>query len=119
VRADTVGAVLDQESRIGPGKGTFGSLTVHVTRARPVEVRLAGELDLATRDVLALAIDVVSSRGDLCIDAAGISFVDCTGLASLVEAARTVRASGARFEVARMSPELARLARLTGTETAL
>ena len=69
--------------------------------------------------MLALAIDVVRSRGDLCVDAAGISFVDCAGLGSLVDAARAVRGTGARFEMARMSPALVRLARLTGTEAAL
>jgi anti-anti-sigma factor len=104
---------------IDVGPGSPPAFAVRVQRAAPVQVRIQGELDLATRDVLTAAIGALRRRGDVRVDAAGISFVDCIGLASLVDLARTTRASGARFEMASMSAPLARLAALTGAAAEL
>jgi anti-anti-sigma factor len=92
----------------------MGVLRVIGGRERPGEWRLDGELDLATRHLLATAVQSRPWTGDLSLDAAGVSFVDCSGLGTLVELARTVRAAGHRFEITRASGALMRLSRLTG-----
>jgi anti-anti-sigma factor len=83
-------------------------------RERPGAWRLHGELDLATRWVLANAVRSEATAGDLRLDAAEVSFVDCSGLGTLVDLARAVRAAGHRFEIAPASGALTRLSRLTG-----
>jgi anti-anti-sigma factor len=93
-------------------------LVVRAAYAAPNEVQIEGELDLATIDLLRVGVGAVG-RCDLRIDASGISFVDCAGLASLVELARSTRASGAQFEMATMSPPLTRLVALTGADQEL
>jgi anti-anti-sigma factor len=91
-----------------------------VNRTRPDELELAGELDLATRDLLIEAARAYRRRGgDLRLDAGGISFVDCAGLASLMELAQRTRASGGHFEITCSSSCLVRLSRLTGTDASL
>jgi anti-anti-sigma factor len=92
----------------------LGGLRVTSRGGRRDVVCLHGELDLATRDVLAAALDVRSETRDLRVDAAGLSFVDCSGLGTLVEIAQTVRSHGHRFEITRASRALARLSELTG-----
>jgi anti-anti-sigma factor len=94
--------------------GHMGVLRVIGGRERPGEWRLDGELDLATRHVLATAIRSGSATGDVSLDAAGVSFVDCSGLGTLIDLAHTVRAGGHRFEITRASGALMRLTRLTG-----
>lgn len=76
-------------------------------------VKLEGELELGTRELLQSAIGAGPATGDLRLDAAGLSFVDCSGLGALVELARSVRASGRHFEITRASRALARLCQLT------
>jgi anti-anti-sigma factor len=56
-----------------------------VGHGQPGAWRLHGELDLATRWVLATAVRSEASAGDVRLDAAGVSFVDCSGLGTLIE----------------------------------
>lgn len=94
-------------------QGQMGVLRVIGGRERPGEWRLDGELDFATRHVLAAALRSGAGTGDVCLDAAGVSFVDCSGLGTLIDLARTVRARGHRFEITRASRALVRLSGLT------
>jgi anti-anti-sigma regulatory factor len=102
---------------VAEGPDLTGRLVVRMCSARPGEIVIAGELDLATRDVL-LAVTRGRRRrsGDLYIDAGGISFVDMVGLESLLLVGRETRATGAHFEIAVTSQSLRRLTRMTGTD---
>lgn len=54
------------------------------------ELRLSGELDLATRSELVVALGSLVADGArwVTIDLAGVSFMDSTGLSALLEARR-------------------------------
>ena len=94
-----------------------GRLAVRMCSARPGEIEIAGELDLATCDLLLAVVRGRRQRsGNLRIDAGGISFVDPVGLASLLQVARETRAAGAHFEITVASQSLGRLIRMTGTD---
>ena len=102
---------------IAEGADLTGRLAVRVCSARPGEIEIAGELDIATRDVLLAVVRGRRRRsGDLRVDAGGISFVDMAGLESLLQVARETRADGARFEITVASRSLSRLTRMTGTD---
>src|SRR4051812_43403995 len=107
------------ENRNGVSAWT-GELRVIGTRARPGRFRLAGELDLGTRDLL-LAVGCVSDHGGLGLDldASELSFVDCAGLAALVALARSARADGVAFQISSASASLARLSHYAGTDSLL
>jgi anti-anti-sigma factor len=111
----------DRDAHRGGRDGELtGRLVVRASSARPEELQVAGELDLATRDVLlAVARGRRRKAGDLRLDATGVSFVDLAGLASLLEVARETRAAGARFELTGSSSSLSRLVRLTGMQARL
>ena len=98
----------------------IGCLVVRGSRALPGELQVAGELDLATRDVLlAVARGRRRKAAPLRVDASGGSLVDMAGLAALLEVASETRAAGARFEITGASTALSRLVRLTGSEAGL
>jgi anti-anti-sigma factor len=103
-----------------PEESLAGCLVVRSSRSLPGELQVAGELDLATRDVLlAVARGRRRRDADLRVDASGVSFVDLAGLASLLEVASETRAAGAHFEITGFSSALSRLVRLTGSEARL
>lgn len=81
-------------------------------------VRLEGELDLASRGMLCSLVPEGPAR-DMRIDTSGLEFIDCAGLAALLELAHRTRAAGHRFEFTAVSQPLSRLAHLTGTTTRL
>jgi anti-anti-sigma factor len=91
-----------------------GQLRVTRLRTDPDVLRLFGELDLATIDVLLTAARAARTGPALRVDATGVSFVDCAGLASLVELAAETRAAGSAFEISAASGPLIRLSQLTG-----
>ena len=97
-----------------------GELRISGSRARPGRLRLAGELDVATRDML-LAVGSGPDRRarDLRVDASALAFIDCAGLAALVELARAARAEGLAFESTSASGSRARLSALTGMDDVL
>jgi anti-sigma B factor antagonist len=79
-------------------------------------VSFQGEVDLenspTAREVL---LDRVRRGRDLVVDLSGVSYIDSSGIASLVEAFQEARKQGTRFALAAVSPsalrvfELARL----------
>jgi hypothetical protein len=75
-----------------PPGGRFGSGVFRCQLApddvQSVSLRLFGELDLATRDVLRAALLAAEeSAAVVTIDLAHLEFIDCAGLATLAEAA--------------------------------
>ncbi len=59
-------------------------------RAQPVVLTLTGEFDLATAEVLSFALAWLrETYGSVVVDVAGISFIDSTGAAPLLDARRS------------------------------
>jgi anti-sigma B factor antagonist len=84
-----------------------------------VAVRVLGEVDLSTCEVLRDALDAAMAAGadDLSVDLTGATFIDSAGLHCLLEGSRKCGQLGMRFDVVVVddSPPL-KLLRLTGTD---
>lgn len=87
--------------------------------AEPGRLRLIGELDMYTRGELLAAAAGHGRGGDVRLDASGLTFVDCSGLAALVRIACATRDSGASFATAAPGSALARLSSLANTDKLL
>jgi anti-anti-sigma factor len=86
-------------------------------------LRLAGELDLATADILrervrALATTTSGVRR-LTLDLGGLEFLDVTGLGALLEARRRLGERGATVALRRPRPMVRRMLSLLSLEDAL
>ena len=86
-------------------------------------LRLAGELDLATADLLREHVHrLVRGTGQpqsLVIDMAGLEFMDVTGLGALLEARRKGAATGGSVTIQRPRPMVVRMLNLLKLEDAL
>lgn len=80
------------------------------------DVRLVGELDLATRSVLTgLVADQLTSRHrEVRLDVSQLAFCDVAGLRTVLECSRTLSQAGGRLALVNPPPPLLRLAELTG-----
>ena len=98
------------------------SLTV-LTRLGPdgPTVFVRGEVDLASAPQLREAALRALSPGPkaLCIDLAGVTFMDVCGLQVLLSAQRSASRAGGRLVLARTPPVVDRLLDLTGTRAVL
>lgn len=76
-----------------------------------------GELDLDSADVVHAVIDEYLGAGfaRLVLDLRGVTFIDSTGLRTLIRASRTAAAHGVDFAVAPGPPEVQRIFEITGT----
>lgn len=79
-------------------------------------VALSGEIDLSNSpDVRAELLGILKQKKDLLVDLAAVSYIDSSGIASLVEGYQEAKNSGLRFglvnpsEVARNVLQLAHL----------
>jgi anti-sigma B factor antagonist len=93
-----------------------GLLWLHVSAGNgAVVVECRGELDLSNAQQLRDALPVADAQGIslLRIDLAGVTFMDSSGLASLLEADRRCHELGATLEIV-ASRFIARLFALTG-----
>ena len=82
-------------------------------------VMLSGDVDLeSSPKVRSALLDCVSAKSAVVVDMAGVSYIDSSGVASLVEAFQAARKSGTKFVLAQVSEaamrvlELARLDRV-------
>jgi anti-anti-sigma factor len=84
-------------------------------------VRPNGELDIASRGELDLALTAAEAGGvgDVVLDLRGVSFMDSTGVHAAVEADRRCRAVGKSLRVVPGSERVQRVFRLTGTDALL
>jgi anti-anti-sigma factor len=86
-------------------------------------LRLAGELDLATADLLRERVRTLLGHGSviqlLVLDVAGLEFLDVTGLGALLEARRKLAATGATLTLRRPRPMVVRMLSLLNLEEAL
>lgn len=91
-----------------------------------VVIAISGDVDLESspkvRDVL---LDCVGSKRPVLVDMSGVSYIDSSGVASLVEAHQSARKSKSRFALADVSQsamrvlELARLDKVFTIHTSL
>lgn len=112
-RADVDGAAINSL----PGR-----LMVEITEDHGgIVVRLAGELDLETTAELDRQLAVLDETPvpHLLIDLAGVSFMDSTGLASIVRAHRAAEARGYPLVLRPGSNQVQRLFQLTGVDQRL
>lgn len=98
-------------------------LTVE-TAAAPgrIVVRAVGVLDLQTRDELlaaGAAALAVEPPATVALDLADVSFLDSTGLGSLVSLNNTARRTGRRFVLYRPTARISQLLQLTALDTVL
>lgn len=79
-------------------------------------VRLAGELDLDSVPEVNRLVDALTEElhSRLLIDLAEVTFMDSTGLASILRAQRSAEANGHQFTLRRGSDQVQRLFGLTG-----
>ena len=89
------------------------ALSIHL--ADDGSLVVAGEIDMAGGPVLEAAILECESEAPLVIDLALVSFIDSSGLRSLLEASRRARGRGTVVHLRRVGPEVARLLEITGT----
>ena len=87
-----------------------------------VVVRISGELDLSTRDVVASAVRSVlhtDRTADIVVDLSGTRFLDAGGIGALVLARSLARAAGARLAVRGASGLVAAVLRVTHADQVL
>jgi anti-sigma B factor antagonist len=79
-------------------------------------VAFQGEVDLEhSPKARAVLLECVAKKQDVFVDLSGVSYIDSSGVASLVEAFQTSRQQGSKFALVSVSPaalrvlELARL----------
>ncbi len=85
------------------------------------QVRITGELDLATAPDLLRALDeLLDSRPPyVAVDISGLSFIDCAGFHALVTAGHRYSAAGGRLTVIRPSAWTLRIMHVLRLDTAL
>jgi anti-sigma B factor antagonist len=95
------------------------ALTIRVRRDRGYAiVAVAGEVDIATVTQLRESLfELAASGRTLVVDLDQVSFIDSSGLAALVGAARRADAHGARLRVVCARPQTRQLFRLTGLDS--
>jgi anti-sigma B factor antagonist len=93
-------------------------LTIRVRRDRGYAiVAVAGEVDIATVSRLRESlVELTASGRTLVVDLDQVSFIDSSGLAALVGAAKRAAAHGASLQVVCAGPRTRQLFRLTGLD---
>jgi stage II sporulation protein AA (anti-sigma F factor antagonist) len=77
-----------------------------------VTVRVAGEVDLDTAEQLAAGLG--ACHGTVVVDLAGVTFIDSSGLGTLVRARNRLTSEGGGLLVAEPTERVRRLFELTG-----
>jgi anti-anti-sigma factor len=79
-------------------------------------VNVVGELDIATAPELALTLHESQRLAHLTVlDLRELSFIDCAGVHTIVNASLRARRAGRRLVLVRGRPEIYRMFRLTGS----
>ena len=83
-------------------------------------VVLTGELDLVyTGHLQSILNDLITPGARVVLDVGGLTFMDSTGLSSLLRASERARIAGATFRLAAPHPAVTRILNLTGAALAL
>lgn len=76
-------------------------------------VRLAGDVDLEhTPEVRKTLLDAVAERRDVLVDMSEVTYIDSSGIASLIEALQAARSIGAELGLVSVSMQALRVLRL-------
>ena len=78
-------------------------------------IGVAGEVDIATAAQLAAVLEQCDGSC-VCVDLAGVTYMDSSGLALLVAASRSAAEREAEFTVRNVAPHVQRTFELTGIE---
>ncbi|MQA93645.1 MAG: anti-sigma factor antagonist [Streptosporangiales bacterium] len=82
-----------------------------------VMVEVSGELDIATRDRLRAEVEPWLRAGrELVLEVSGLTFIDASGLAGLLELDRLAGRAGTRLLIAGHSRPVHRLLQMTGLD---
>ena len=103
------------------GSRPIPALVVEVVTSRPPEIRLQGEIDIATLPVLdeTLSAMVDDNRGDVVVDLADVDFIGVAGLGALCTQARRLRQRGDRLVVSSPSTFTRRVIDILGVSELL
>lgn len=84
-------------------------------------ITLSGELDLAGAPRVRQAVDdaLGRDRRHIAVDAAGLSFIDSTGLVALLNAREEVTAAGGSLRLTAASPAVTRVLEMAGLDDLL
>jgi anti-anti-sigma factor len=77
-------------------------------------ITVTGDIDLGTAEDLLVQLTALigSARREIGLDLSGVTFIDCTGLRTLIAVDAQVRANGATTRLTAISPTVARLLEL-------
>jgi anti-sigma B factor antagonist len=83
---------------------------------RPLVVKLAGELDVATVPQLEACLEGLGGDGapDICLDLSDLSFCDSSGIAAIVRAWQLVKGMGGQLSLASPQPAVRGVLEITG-----
>jgi anti-anti-sigma factor len=97
-----------------------GGLSVKVDQAgESAVVTVHGEIDLESSGELTAVLAGLESSGTVDVDLAGVSYIDSTGLRSLLAARDAAAAEGGTLRVSATSSIVARLIEITGANELL
>ena len=88
-------------------------LTINVTADNTIVV--VGDIDMAAGPTLDAAIREHESLTPLLIDLSGVSFIDSSGLRTLLSASRRAQQRNTTVHLIGVGPEVTRLLEITGT----
>jgi anti-sigma B factor antagonist len=92
-----------------------------VQSSRRARLSLAGELDMSSASLLTRELEAAESRHpeEIVLDLAELSFMDVTGLRTILDAARRARRDGGSVVIANPLPHILRLLELTAIDQTL
>lgn len=82
-------------------------------------LKLAGEFDIAARDLADDALARVNGTGKLVLDLSELEFIDSMGIHFVVTAHERARAEGREFTIVRGGPQVSRVFSLVGLDDVL
>ena len=87
----------------------------HSAGERTITIALFGEMDLASRDLLAAMLDtcIASTTGDICLDCAELEFIDAASIGVLARVHAELERSDRRLTVVRAKPNISKVFHLT------
>lgn len=91
----------------------YESLSVEVGDDGVIVVR--GDIDMAGGPVLDTVLRPMEGTDPIVIDLTDVSFIDSSGLRSLLDAARRAHSRGTEVVLRSVGPEVGRLLEITGT----
>jgi anti-anti-sigma factor len=94
---------------------------LHARSAGGVRLALRGELDMYSAPLLERQLEAVAAdaRGEIVLDLAELTFMDVSGLRTILDAARTARRGRRALVIENPMPHIVRLLELTAIDQTL